>query len=133
MINLIGFQFMEHLLEVIPYVMVLNHIAVAFVPCQIIAADASGENKYLVRFLSKELFVRYSKLTYAVYLINPIVIVFTFGMLGNGILGNLVEFVSGKLEILYSYEKLIFCLADNHELCGREADELDCFLYRSLH
>jgi peptidoglycan/LPS O-acetylase OafA/YrhL len=108
MYNFIAFQFMEYLLAVSPYLMVLYHIVVAFVFCQIIAADASGENNCLIRFLSKEIFARYSKITYAVYLIHPIVIIFTFGMLGHGMPGNLVEFVSGKSEISNSHGKLIF-------------------------
>jgi peptidoglycan/LPS O-acetylase OafA/YrhL len=83
--------------------MICFHISAAFVFSKIIAADAMGENNFVVRFFSKDDFVRYAKLTYAVYLIQPIVISLTFGMLGNAIHVDFAEFVSRESEIRRPY------------------------------
>jgi peptidoglycan/LPS O-acetylase OafA/YrhL len=92
-------QFNENSSKVSSVIELSCHITVAFVFCQIIAAEALGEKKFLVRFLSKDVFVRYSKLTYAVYLIHPIFINIIFGLLGNALQVNVVEFVSITIEI----------------------------------
>jgi peptidoglycan/LPS O-acetylase OafA/YrhL len=97
-------QFNENSSKVSSVIELSCHITVAFVFCQIIAAEALGENNFLVRFLSKDVFIRYSKLTYAVYLIHPILINIIFGLLGNALQVNVLEFVSMTIEIERQFE-----------------------------
>jgi hypothetical protein len=112
-----------------------SHIIVAFVYCQIIASDALKEDNFVVRFLSMDVFTRYSKLTYSVYLIHPIVMVLTFGMLGSKVNMNLVEMVSWKFygKSANEVDNLVFYVADNLWIFHPGIEHQDCALDDALY
>ncbi|XP_053687195.1 nose resistant to fluoxetine protein 6-like [Sabethes cyaneus] len=60
-------------------VMVIVRILVALASCWIIVAQATGYSNAVIRFLSSKFFIHINKLTYGIYLINPLIITAVFG------------------------------------------------------
>ncbi|XP_058463284.1 nose resistant to fluoxetine protein 6-like [Malaya genurostris] len=60
-------------------VMVVVRIIVAWATCWIIVANATGYSNAVIRLLSSKFFIHINKLTYGIYLINPLIITAIFG------------------------------------------------------
>ncbi|XP_062553181.1 uncharacterized protein LOC134218266 [Armigeres subalbatus] len=61
-------------------VMVMVRIFVAWAACWTIIATSAGYSNAVTRFLSSKFFIHTNKLTYAIYLINPLIITAVFGL-----------------------------------------------------
>uniref|UniRef100_A0A8D8I3H0 Nose resistant to fluoxetine protein 6 n=1 Tax=Culex pipiens TaxID=7175 RepID=A0A8D8I3H0_CULPI len=60
-------------------VMVLVRLFVAWATCWTIVATATGYTNNIIRFLSSRFFIHINKLTYGIYLLNPLIITAIFG------------------------------------------------------
>jgi hypothetical protein len=77
--------------------MIAAHLEVAFVACWVIIADTSGYRNHFISFLSHDRFVRYSKRSYAIYLVSPIITLLVYGLCSQEGSLNIPEIVSKKI------------------------------------
>uniref|UniRef100_A0A182NT32 Uncharacterized protein n=1 Tax=Anopheles dirus TaxID=7168 RepID=A0A182NT32_9DIPT len=61
-------------------VMVTVRWLISWAACWVILATSCGFSNFVTRVLSSKLFVHINKLTYGIYLINPLIIIATFGV-----------------------------------------------------
>lgn len=73
------------------------HLEVGFVFCWVIVADNSGFKNGFLKFLSKGFFVRDAKITYAMYLVAPIITKLTYGLMKSGGGFDFPDIVSWRL------------------------------------
>lgn len=79
---------------------IIAHIDVAFVFCWIIVCDKSGFRNTFISFLSKDVFNRYAKTTYALYLVAPVVVMLLYGISENSGTYSFPEIVSKMVYAL---------------------------------
>ncbi|KXJ79812.1 hypothetical protein RP20_CCG027970 [Aedes albopictus] len=61
-------------------VMVMVRLFVAWAACWTIIATSTGYSNMVTRFLSSKFFIHTNKLTYGIYLLNPLIITAVFGL-----------------------------------------------------
>lgn len=99
--------------------MVASYLEVAFIFCWVIVADTAGYQNLFVKFLSQRFFIRYSKTTYATYLISPIVATLIGGLTNEGLSYDFPIIVS-LIELREFYYWRKFNLG-HHDLCDNES------------
>lgn len=71
-----------------------SRITVSFAICWLIITDASGYGKPVHKFLRRDVFNRFGKITFAYYLILPYVTALVTGSMSKGLDCDFVEIVS---------------------------------------
>jgi hypothetical protein len=91
---MLGMTFKDAPVIVASCLKVLAHVNMGLLFCWVIVADSSGYRNAIVRFLSRDYFIRYAKTTYATYLIGPIVTFSVYGLTRSGTSNDVLETVS---------------------------------------
>lgn len=83
---------------------VAAHTEIGLIFCWIIIADKAGYRNSFIKFLSKRMFIRYDKTTYALYLIGPLVTLLVYGSLQHGANYDFPEIVSKIITLINNLE-----------------------------